>query len=398
VIIPDSTRMFREAAEAPLAVREQLRRNASVVAEAGAKLRELAPRAVVTCARGSSDHAATFAKYLIETRAGVLTSSAAPSVSSVYAAKADLQGTLFLAVSQSGASPDLVATAAAARNAGSYVIALVNAEGSPLSQAAHLTLPLCAGSETSVAATKSYIASLAAIVHLVGHWQNDEEMLAALELAPVSLARAWGVDWTRIAAILQPVTGLYVVGRGLGLGVAQEAALKLKETCGLHAEAFSSAEVRHGPMALVTHGFPVMLFAQSDETRAGVEALAIEMAARGASVMLAGSNAPRASGATSLTAMAAAAMPSAVGARATPPSVASRDGAQTGGALTSSVGVDGDAAASPGVLRLETVAAHPAIEPMLFVQSFYRAANALSIARGRDPDRPPNLSKVTETV
>ena len=336
--------MFREAAEAPLAVREQLRRNRDVVIEAAQKLRDLAPRAVVTCARGSSDHAATFAKYLIETRAGVLTSSAAPSVSSVYAATADLEGTLFLAISQSGASPDLVATAEAARKAGAYVIALVNAEASPLAQSAHLSIPLRAGSETSVAATKSYIASLSAIVSLVGHWRSDDEMLTALELAPVSLARAWGLDWTAAAAALQPVSGLYVVGRGLGLGVAQEAALKLKETCGLHAEAFSAAEVRHGPMALVGEGFPVLLLAQNDETREGTEALASELAERGALVMLAGGRAA--------------------------------------GRLT----------------RLETIPAHPAIEPMLFIQSFYRVANALSIARGRDPDRPPHLSKVTETL
>jgi glutamine---fructose-6-phosphate transaminase (isomerizing) len=122
--------------------------------------------------------------------------------------------------------------------------------------------------------------------------------------------------------------------------------LKLKETCGLHAEAFSSAEVRHGPMALVGEGFPVLLFAQDDETRAGVEALADEIAARGAAVMLA------------------------------------RSGAR----------------ASSNLVQLESVAAHPAIEPMCFVQSFYRLANALSIARGRDPDSPPHLSKVTETV
>jgi glucosamine--fructose-6-phosphate aminotransferase (isomerizing) len=223
---------------------------------------------------------------------------------------------------------------------------MVNADSSPLAQAAHLAIPLCAGRETSVAATKSYIASLAAIVHLVGHWQNDESMLGALEHAPISLSRAWALDWTSAAGTLQSASGLYVVGRGLGLGAAQEAALKLKETCGLHAEAFSSAEVKHGPMALVGEGFPVLLFAQEDETRAGVEALAGEMASRGVTVLFASSG----------------------------------------------------ASATPNLVQLESVAAHPAIEPMLFVQSFYRLANALSIARGRDPDSPPHLSKVTETV
>jgi glucosamine--fructose-6-phosphate aminotransferase (isomerizing) len=350
--------MFREAAEAPQAVREQLRRNRAVVEQAADALRTLAPRAVVTCARGSSDHAATFAKYLIETRAGVITSSAAPSVSSVYAARADLEGVMFLAISQSGESPDLVATAEAAKTAGAYVVALVNAEASPLARTAHLALPLCAGSETSVAATKSYIASLAAIVHLVGHWMDDNALLEALDAAPDQLDKAWLLDWTAAAAALQSVAGLYVVGRGLGLGAAQEAALKLKETCALHAEAFSSAEVRHGPMALVGTNFPVLLFSQSDETRAGVETLAAELAGRGAHVMLAG------------------------------------DPAASNTEVSAAPG--GRQSVRPQVLP--TLDAHPAIQPMLLIQSFYRMANALSIARGLDPDRPPFLSKVTETV
>jgi glucosamine--fructose-6-phosphate aminotransferase (isomerizing) len=340
--------MFREAADAPAAVRAQLRRNRAIVGEAAEMLRSLAPRAVVTCARGSSDHAATFAKYLIETRAGVLTSSAAPSVSSVYAAKADLEGALFLAISQSGASPDLIAAAEAAKAAGARVVALVNAESSPLALTAHLTIPLCAGTEMSVAATKSYIASLAAIVHLVGAWTQDAELLDVLAASPVQLERAWELDWSPAAAVLQSVAGLYVVGRGLGLGAAQEAALKLKETCGLHAEAFSSAEVRHGPMALVGEGFPVLLFSQNDETRAGNEALASELAERGSTVMLADAQ------------------------------------------VTAST--------TKRLLALPALNTHAAIAPMLLIQSFYRMANALSIARGRDPDRPPFLNKVTETL
>ena len=348
MILPHSTRMFREAAESGAAVRAQLAQNRSLVAEAVEMLRTLAPRAVVTCARGSSDHAATFAKYLIETRAGVLTSSAAPSVSSVYEAKADLEGALFLAISQSGASPDLIAAAEAAKGAGARVIALVNADSSPLAHTAHLTIPLRAGTETSVAATKSYIASLAAIVHLIGEWTGDREMLDALWAAPLQLERAWRLDWSGAAAALQSVNGLYVVGRGLGLGAVQEAALKLKETCALHAEGFSSAEVRHGPMALGGEGFPGLLFAQVDETRASIESLASELAERGAAVMLADSH-----------------------------------------VLTST---------TKRLLALPAINAHAAIEPMLLVQSFYRMANALSIARGRDPDRPPYLNKVTETL
>ncbi len=335
--------MFREAAAAPATVRSQLQANRGLMEHLGGVVREQAPRAVVTCARGSSDHAATYARYLIETRTGLIASSAAPSVSSLYAARADLEAVLFLAISQSGASPDLLAAAGAARRAGALVIAIVNVEDSPLARTAHHTIPLHAGTEASVAATKSYIASLAATLQLVSAWTRDPELGQALERAPDLLGQAWQLDWGAAIGRFQKAGSLYVVGRGLGLGIAQEAALKFKETCGLHAEAFSAAELRHGPMALVRRGFPVLVFAQQDETREGVEALAGELARAGAVVVLAGT-------------------------------------------------------ALPGVLVLPALQAHPAIEPLLLIQSFYRLANALALARGRDPDRPPHLRKVTETV
>jgi glucosamine--fructose-6-phosphate aminotransferase (isomerizing) len=335
--------MYREAAQAPAAVREQLQANAARVARLAARLRQTPPRAVVTCARGSSDHAATFARYLIETRLGLLTSSAAPSVSSVYDARPDLAGALMLAISQSGASPDLLSAVSSARAAGAHIVALVNAQDSPLAQLADELIPLGAGLERSVAATKSYIGSLAAIVHLVASWSRDVQLAAALQQAPELLERAWQLDWSAAVTHLTPANNLYVIGRGLGLGVAQEAALKLKETCGLHAEAVSAAELRHGPMALVRAGFPLLIFTQNDESRSGVTQLAAELAAQGADVLLAGADAARAT-------------------------------------------------------ILPTEGAHPVIEPLLFAQSFYRMANALSLARGHDPDRPPHLHKVTETL
>ena len=140
-----STQMYCEAEQAPAVVHQQLTANAERLERLGERLRQLAPRAVVTCARGSSDNAATFAKYLIETRLNILTSSAAPSVSSVYESTPNLAGAVFIAISQSGASPDLLATVRGARNAGALVIALVNAESSPLAQTADFTIPLCAG-------------------------------------------------------------------------------------------------------------------------------------------------------------------------------------------------------------------------------------------------------------
>jgi glutamine---fructose-6-phosphate transaminase (isomerizing) len=243
--------MFQEAASGSEAVRAQLQGDAHAIAAIGAELRRLAPRSVITCARGSSDHAATFAKYLIETQTGVVTASAAPSVSSLYRVSQDLRGCLFLAISQSGRSPDLLAAVAAAKQAGATVLALCNSPGAPLSAAADLVIELRAGLETSVAATKSYLATLAALARLVAAWTQDAELQSAIDRLPDLMDQSWALDWSAALAPLEPARNLYVIGRGLGLGAAQETALKFKETCGLHAEAFSSAEVRHGPYALL---------------------------------------------------------------------------------------------------------------------------------------------------
>ena len=337
------TRLFREAAEAPGVVRAQLAANEPTLRHLAERLRRSPPRAVVTLGRGSSDHAATFARYLIETRLGVMTASAAPSVSSVYDTAPGMQGALCLAISQSGRSPDILAAAQAAREAGALVVAMVNDAASPLAEAAEVTAPLRAGPELSVAASKSYIAALSATVQLVAAWSGDVKLLAALQGLPDLLERAWALDWTAALPALKEAQSLYVLGRGLGFGVAEEAALKLKETCGLHAEAFSAAEVRHGPMALVGPGFPVLAFAQDDETRDGVEAVAAAAAAQGAPVMKAG-----------------------------------------GRELA-------------GVVSLPTEPACAVLEPIAYALSFYRLANALALARGRDPDQPPHLSKITET-
>jgi len=343
-INPADTKMYNEAAEASDVARRQLTENADILKGLGEKLRALKPKAVVTCARGSSDHAATYAKYLIETKAGLLVSSAAPSVSSVYAAKQMLEGTLFIAISQSGKSPDLVATAEAAKAAGAFVVALVNVEDSPLAELADVLVPLKAGPENSVAATKTYIGTLTAILSVVAHWQQDEDLLAALNKLPEDLAAAWALDWSAARDALLNARNFFVVGRGLGFGIAQEAALKFKETCGLHAEGFSAAEVKHGPMAIVNEGFPVLVMSQQDETRESFEGLVADFDARGAKVLVAGA------------------------------------GLKGGTALPVVTG------------------AHAAVEPLLFIQSFYKMANDLSIARGYNPDTPPHLNKVTETV
>lgn len=337
-----TTRMFQEAEEASARVRAQLEQNAALVSRVADALRRFNPRAVLTCARGSSDHAATFARYLIETHLGLVTSSASPSVSSVYGARQDLAQCLFLVISQSGRSPDLLSAAAAAKASGAMVLALVNVEDSSLAAMADHVILLRAGAELSVAATKSYICALTAVLHLVANWARHDDLLQALASLPGQLQAAWQLDWQPMVDALTPAHNLFVLGRGLGLGVAQEAALKFKETCGLHAEAFSSAEVRHGPMALVQTNLPVLMFAQEDETRPGMEQLAREWSAGGVTVLMAGH-------------------------------------------------------AVPGVRTLPVLTAPAAIAPVLFAQSFYRWAAILSVARGFDPDHPPHLQKVTET-
>ncbi|MBN9546373.1 MAG: SIS domain-containing protein [Alphaproteobacteria bacterium] len=343
--MPDAaaTRMYQEAREARERVQIQIDRDAPHVARIAAALRDFKPRMVLTSARGSSDHAATYARYLIETSLGLVTSSASPSVSSVYGARQDLSQCLFLVISQSGRSPDLLTAAAAAKASGALVVALVNAEDSPLAAAADHVIPLRAGPELSVAATKSYICALAAILHLVAHWSANPSLLDGFARLPAQLDASWQLDWQPMIDALQPAHNLFVLGRGLGLGVAQEAALKFKETCGLHAEAFSSAEVRHGPMALLEKKLPILMFAQNDETRPGLEALAQEWSARGVHVLLAGREVP-------------------------------------------------------GVKRLPMIEADAAVAPLLFAQAFYRWAATLSVARGYDPDHPPHLKKVTETI
>ena len=334
--------MFREAAQAADVVARQLARNANDVRALATRLREAPPRAVVTLARGSSDHAATYAKYLLETRIGVLTSSASPSTASVYGAQPDLSDCLVLAISQSGRSPDLLESAEAAKRAGARLVTIVNDEASPLASLADCCLPLGAGREESVAATKTHLATVSAIAHLVAAWSGDEALDAALRRAPADLARAWTLDWSAALEILVPATNLFVLARGVGLGAAQEAALKCKETCALHAEAFSAAEVRHGPQALLGERFPALVFAQDDETLETTRTLASDLVQRNVPVMIAGAQVARAT-------------------------------------------------------TLATVDAHPALAPLLLTQSFYRLANALALARGQDPDAPPHLRKVTET-
>lgn len=336
--------MLREASEAPAVVARQIVANAEICRDLVKRLKAAPPRFAVTCARGSSDSAAMFAKYLLEIRLGLVVASVGPSVGSIYGGKPQVEGALFLAISQSGRSPDLIRLAEAAGDGGALTVALTNDPASPLAERCEVVLPLHAGPEKSVAATKSYIASLAALLQLLAAWSGDAALARAVERLPDDLADALKRDWRPAVATLADVQSLYVVGRGAGYAAAQEAALKLKETCGLHAEAMSAAEIMHGPWTLAGPEFPVIMFSQHDEALASLSTLAANLTARGVSLFAAGP-------------------------------------------------VKAD-----GAMRLPSAdGLHPFAQPIALVQSFYPLAEALARARGRDPDHPPHLLKVTET-
>lgn len=342
---PTDSQMFNEATEAPHRVADFLAKRSQALDPIIGAVRDYAPKFVVTCARGSSDHAATYAKYLIEKTLGLPVVSHAPSMSSVFERSLRHEGALFLAISQSGGSPDLVKSAEMARAGGALTIALVNQQNSKLADACAHVLPLMAGPEISVAATKSYIASLVATASIVAGICGDDQIAEGLEKLPDALNVAAALDWSSAVETLQTAQNFYVVGRGLGFGVAQESALKFKETCGLHAEAFSAAEVKHGPMALVKPGFPLLMYAPSSAANKSFAEAAEQAVSAGAMVLSAG------------------------------------------------VDIKGAAAVLPTVKGV-----HPALMPITLIQSFYPMVNALAFARGYNPDKPPQLRKVTETI
>lgn len=335
--------MLEECLSAPAAVARQLAADQNAYAALGEALRAQPPSGLLTVARGSSDHAAHYLAYLVMARMGRLVTSLPMSLITLYQSRIASEGLVSLAFSQSGQSPDLVAPTRFFRESGARTVAFVNAAGSPLAEAAQFVFPLHAGPEQSVAATKSYIAQLVAGARVVAAWGEDEDLLAALQTLPQALEQAAGLDWTPAVEALKHADRLFVIGRGTSLPIALEAALKFKETCGIQAEAFSGAEVKHGPMALVEDGYPLLVFAPRGPAQAGLIALAEEMRGRGARVLLA---APK---------------------------------------------------GTPGAELELACTGNEDLDPIAAVQSFYPMVEALARARGLNPDQPRHLAKVTKT-
>ena len=341
------TLMRREIDEIPQAVERLLSEGAGEIARIAGMVRARDVAFLMSVARGSSDHAATFLKYASELLLGLPMASVGPSVASIYGAELKVGAALCLAVSQSGRSPDIVRMTAAAGRAGALTVAITNDPASPLAAAARATLPIHAGPELSVAATKTFVCSLVAGLWLLAEVKGDADLLAAIRALPGHLDAAARCDWSEAAAaVLQRADGasLYTLGRGPSWAVSNEAALKFKETCRIHAESYSSAEVLHGPVSIVGTGFPVIALAAADAAEDSVVGIADDLAAKGAAAFVTSDRARRA--------------------RPLPHR-------RTGHWLT---------------------------DPAAAVVSFYGMVESVARARGIDPDRPRHLRKVTETL
>lgn len=338
-----NSKMRTEAMEAADVAFKQVRENSLLINDLAKELRSMDPYSIVSIARGSSDHAAQYLNYLAMAKLGKLPTSLSMSILTLYKTQLNISRSIGIAISQSGQSPDVVNPLQYFTQHGPGSIALVNDTSSPLAKIAKWTVPLHAGAEKSVAATKSFIASLSASAHLIAAWKEDKLLLEGLNHLPDDLKKAQACDWTSAIDTLKNAKRIMVVGRGFGLSLALEAALKFKETCSIQAEAFSAAEIKHGPQALIENGYPLIVFANRGPALHSMLDLAEDMRARGAKVIL-----------------------------AAPSFVKEKD--------------------------LEIHSAHSEdLDILSAAQSFYLMIEELSRTLGLNPDEPRHLSKVTKT-
>jgi glucosamine--fructose-6-phosphate aminotransferase (isomerizing) len=331
--------MAREIAEIPGVVSRLLTRT-DLFAALAERINRAKPRIVVFCGRGSSGHVGVYLRYLFEARLGMLASAAAPSVMTVYKQVPAMHDALFVVISQSGHSPDIVMATQRAREFGALTLAIVNDSDSPAAAAAELILPIDAGVELSVAATKSVVLSMIAGARLVAALAPDHDLDMALKQLPQRLSGALACDWSIWADTVAESTAAFVVGRGYGLGCAREIALKVCEILRIPALGYSAAELQHGPRASISSATPVLALRQNDQAARTVEEFVSGLSGAAGKVFAAG------------------------GAAGTLPWI-------------------GDG--------------HPICDPIVMLVPAYRAIESAARRRGFDPDKPPYLSKVTRT-
>ena len=311
-------------------------------------IRDRSPRFVLLAARGTSDHAALYAKYLVEVSLGLPAGLASPSTMTAYGARPDLSDVLLLAVSQSGGSPDLVETVRTARAGGATTLAVTNNPESALSDAAELQFDVLAGPERAVAATKSYSAQLLALWLIIDAFRGGDAAGArAIPEAAQSLVDR-REEVTELASRYRFTDRLVTTGRGYSYPTAREAALKLMETSYVAAHAFSGADLLHGPLAMIDHDHPVIAIVPDGKGAEAMQPVLERLAERGADVTVFG------------------------GARST---------------SLGTVGYD---------LRCEDVTEE--LHPVVDIIPLQQLALQMTLARGFNPDAPRGLSKVTETL
>jgi glucosamine--fructose-6-phosphate aminotransferase (isomerizing) len=332
--------MARETAEIPTAA-ERLLARSGMFATIVKRIEQAKPRIVVFCGRGSSGHVGVYLRYLFETRLGLLASAAAPSVVTAYQRPLDLRDALFVVISQSGRSPDLINATEVARKFGALTLAIINDENSPAAAASELVLSVGAGTERSVAATKTVALSMLAGAQLVAALARDNDLNNGIQRLPPRLAGVLACDWSVWAESAAGATAAFIVGRGYALGCVREIALKVAEVLRVPALGYSAAELRHGPRASITTATPVLVLRQNDEAAATVDELVNDLDDAGERVFTAG------------------------GPSGTLPWI-------------------GDD--------------HPVCDPVLMLVPAYRAIEAAARRQGFDPDNPPYLSKVIRTL
>lgn len=335
--------MAAEIVEQPQVWRRLLDEGREPIRAAAAQIAATSPRFVLFVARGTSDHAALYAKYLVEINHGLPAGLVSPSTMTVYGARPDLRDVLYIAVSQSGGSPDLVRSVEVARSQGALTVAVTNNAASDLAEAAAIHIDVLAGAEKSVAATKSYTAELLALQLLLGYDRDGVDALPDL-----------GEQVLTFDALVREVAQRYrfaqrliATGRGYSYPTAREAALKLMETSYLSAQAFSGADLLHGPLATVDPQVPVLAVVPEGAGGQAMAPVLERLAERHADVFGVGDPAALA-------------------------------GLAGGIALPSGVSDE--------------------LSPLLEILPLQQLALHLALARGGDPDQPRGLRKVTETL
>lgn len=331
------TLMRQEASSSWQKIEQQNQSNKALYQQLAEKIRAFDPAFVYMVGRGTSDHAGVFARYLIEVELGVVVAAAAPSVASLFSRQLKLDKALVLLISQSGRSEDLLAQGRAAKQSGALVVALVNDISSPLAALADYAIPLLAGPEKAVAATKSYLCTLSALLQLVAYWKQDQLLLDALDTLPAALQQVLEQPAQLHAEQFSALRHCVVLGRAFGYAISREIALKIKEVCGIQAEAFSSAEFLHGPISLLNQPLTLLNVQLNDESSEAHQAQIEEVKKRGGLVLTL-------------------------------------------------------------ALNTQQQAIHPRLQPLLLMQRFYLDIEAVALALGHNPDAPVGLNKVTITL